>query len=236
MKYILGLLLFISSEVAFAQDGFSRPDVPGNLMVDIGFNYLNEEPTTIDQSGFRSKSVGIYYTKRKAIGNKFSCYYGLGLGLEKLSLGDTTTLQSGVVLLGSGNTDSLASVYIADIPAGLSYDKNRLAITYLEIPLDIRFHPKETQDGEGLFIGVGGVLGLRLNSHTKFKYEEGDETVIEKIQGDYNLSAFRYGVQVRFGFKGIHLFYKQYFSDVFQDPLGGANPRMTTIGINVTGF
>lgn len=236
MKHVLGVALLALSGVVFSQDKLKRPDVPGDLMVDIGLNYLDADPATIEQKGFTSKSVGIYYTKRRAFGAKLSLYYGLGLGLEKLSLGDSATLQSGVLLTGSGNTDSLASVFIADIPTGLSYDKNRLAITYLDIPLDIRFHPKGTEEGEGLFIGVGGIIGLRLNSHTKFKYEEGGETVVEKIGGEYNLSGVRYGIQARLGFKGVHIFYKHYLNDVFKDPLGGANPRMTTIGINLTGF
>ena len=110
-------------------------------------------------------------------------------------------------------------------------------MTYLDIPLEFRFHPQGTEDGEGLFLGVGVVAGLRLRAHTKWKYENNGETTREKQTGDFNLNSFRYGYQIRAGFRGVHLFYKRYLSETFQgDFPDGTNPTMTTIGINVTGF
>lgn len=239
MKYLFGLFLLIGCGVALGQNEIARPDVPGDVMVDIGLNYLDQDPTFVDQAGWRSKSIGLYYLRRKAFNNKLSFNYGLGLGFEKIALGDSVTLSSGVLFNGddaNADNDSLASVALTSLTRGINYDKNRLAVTYLDIPVEFRFHPKGTQDGEGLFVGIGGIVGLRMNSHMKFKFDEGGETVIEKVKGGYNLSSTRYGIQARFGFRGVHIFYKQYFSDVFQDPIGGASPRMTTIGINVTGF
>lgn len=236
MKYIFGFVLFVCVGSLFGQDEPARPDVPGEVMVDVGLNYWDKEPLFVDQKGWSSKSIGIYYSKRKGLAEKFSFYYGMGLGMEKVSLGDSLTLSSGVVFNGS-NGDSLAAVALVGLDSRISYDKNRLAMTYLDIPLEMRFHPGGTQDGEGFFIGAGGVVGLRLNSHSKLKYDDAGETVIEKVKGGYNLSALRYGVQFRLGFKGVHLFYKKYFNDTFKDAFSnGVNPRMTSIGINVTGF
>ncbi len=231
MKYVVGLVLLFGCGLAMAQDGIARPDVPGQLMIDFGFNYLDTEPDAIDQKGWPSKSASVYYVRRKGLSNKFSFYYGIGLGTEKLGLGDSATLVSGF-----DNGTEIEPLAIVPLDNSISYNKNKLAITYLDIPVDLRFHPLGTQDGEGLFFGVGGILGLRINSHTKFKFDEGGETVIEKVKAGYNLSTFRYGVQARFGFRGVHLFYKQYFNDLFKDQIGGANPRMVTFGINVTGF
>ena len=207
-------------------------------MIDIGLNYLDDEPPTIDQSGWSSKSIGLYYVKKKLFGRKFAINGGLGFGLEKLSLGDTTTLFSQYL-----NESEVEEVAVAALPGTgsdddptLSYKKNRLAITYFEAPVDFRFYPKGTEEGEGLLLGVGGVFGLRFNSKTKWKYERFDRTVIEKNSGKFNLNSVRYGFLVRFGFKGVHLFYKQYMSDLFKDEVSGVNPRMKTIGINVTGF
>jgi len=226
MKYLFGSLLVLISLGLFAQDEkeFARPDLPGELMVDLGFNVWSSMPGLLEKDLWPSKSAGIYYSKRKELNNKFSFYYGIGLGLEKIGIGDSTTLISN------------DSVTVVDIPAGLNYDKNKLAITYLDIPLEIRFHPKGTEEGEGFFIGAGAIVGLRMTSHTKWKYEEEGETVKQKISGKYNLNSIRYGAQVRFGFKGVHLFYKKYFSPVFKDSYEGSNPTMTTFGINFTGF
>lgn len=215
-----------------------RPDIPGELMVDVGFNVWTSMPGPLERRTWSSKSIGLYYTKRKALSNKLSFNYGIGLGLEKMSLGDSSTLAS-AVLDDNGTTatddDFVQSVLI--VPNPENFSKNKLATTYMDIPVEFRFHPFGTEDGEGLFIGAGGIVGLRLKSHTKWKYDNNGETVREKTSGKFNLNSFRYGYQIRAGFRGVHFFYKRYVSDVFNDPFpSGENPIMTTVGINVTGF
>ncbi|MEO9482257.1 MAG: outer membrane beta-barrel protein [Ekhidna sp.] len=234
MRYLYGVLFTLLIIGASAQDGLKRPDIPGEVMADIGFNVWSSMPGGLERKTWSSKSVAIYYMKRKALSGKLSFNYGIGLGLEKMSLGDSSTLASNYTFT-SGSTDSLAAVGI--IPNPQNFQKNRLATTYLDIPFEFRFHPLGTQDGEGLFLGVGGIVGLRLNAHTKWKYDNNGETVRDKVSGKFNLNSFRYGYQVRMGFRGVHLFYKRYLSNVFQDKFqDGKNPVMTTVGINVTGF
>lgn len=226
MRYLVGVLFIGMGFGTMAQtedSGISRPDLPGSLMVDIGINIWDKVPSGLEQDAWPSKSVGVYYTRRKAYGGKLSLNYGIGLGLEKIGLGNDSTFFSG---------DELS---IEELPIE-SVEKNKLAISYLEVPIEFRFHPTGTQDGEGFFIGVGAMGGFRLNSHTKWKYTENGETRRQKIAGGFNLNAWRYGFQARLGFKGVHLFYKQYLSETFKSPIDEVNPTLTTIGINITGF
>ena len=232
MRYLYGIILFMLCATVSAQDGLKRPDIPGELMIDIGLNYWDEVSENLDQKGWPSKSIALYYIKRKELSPKLSFYYGAGLGMEKFSLGNQNTLFS-----------TADSAYVDAFPGAASLDKNRLAVTYLDVPFELRFHPKGTQDGEGFFVGVGGIAGIRMNAHTKWKYEANGETVKQKLTGKYDLNSFRYGTQVRLGFRGVHIFYKQYFSKVFNDDVnigdtgaGGFNPTFRTFGINVTGF
>ncbi len=230
MRYIYGVLLVCLVMSASAQDGLKRPDIPGELMVDVGFNVWSSMPGALERRTWASKSIAIYYTKRKAFSKKLSFNYGIGLGMEKMSLGDSSTLFSNQIV-----DDTVRSVVIG--PNTDNYSKNKLATTYLDIPVEFRFHPLGTEDGEGLFLGVGGIVGLRLNAHTKWKYDLNGETVREKNSGKFNLNSFRYGYQVRAGFRGVHIFYKRFVSPVFNDAFeDGSNPVMTTVGINVTGF
>ncbi len=241
MKYIFGVLLVLLVTSALAQEEkeLKRPDIPGEVMVDVGFNVWSSMPGALERRNWSAKSIAIYYTKRKAFSRKFSLNYGIGLGLEKMSLGDTVSLTSDTFVDGpdaSNDLDSLVSVAITSLPDG-SFSKNKLAMTYLDIPVEFRFHPFGTEDGEGLFLGVGGIVGLRLNAHTKWKYDLNGEKVKQKISGKFNLNSFRYGYQIRAGFRGVHVFYKRYVSDVFNDAFpDGSNPVMTTVGINLTGF
>lgn len=234
MKHTLGALLMLFILSLSAQDGgLKRPDIPGELMVDVGFNLWSEMPEALERSIWPSKSIAISYTKRRAFSKKLSLNYGIGLSFEKMSLGDSSTLVSNF------QTDSANSVLqsVAILPNGQNFDKNKLALMFVDIPIEFRFHPFGTQDGEGLFVGAGGVVGFRLKSHIKQRYENNGETTRQQITGRYNLNNFRYGYQARIGFRGVHLFYKSYLSNTFQDSFGdGSNPTMTTIGINITGF
>ena len=225
MKYLCGSWLIILCLIPQAQDkGFSRPDIPGELMVDLGLNIWDKMPQGTSRELWSSKSIGIYYSKRKGLGSKLSVYYGLGFGSEKIGLGDSSLF-------------SMDSATVGGFPfTTTNLKKNKLAITYLDVPLEMRFHPIGTQDGEGFFVGVGGILGLKLNAHTKWKYDESGKTKKQKVSGAFDLRSFRYGYQIRLGFKDIHLFYKQYLSDVFNNSVGTANPTMTTFGVNLTGF
>ena len=229
MKRIALVFFALYSTTCLSQEGSLRqPDIPGELMIDIGLNYWTVTPEDLDTQGWSSKSISFYYTKRKVLGSKISFNYGLGLGIEKYDLGSNSTLFS--------RNDE---VEIDDFPFDTNdspLDKNRLAVTYLDAPIELRFHPKGTIEGEGLFIGIGAIGGLRLQSHMKWKYPEDGEDVVQKTRGRYDLNPYRYGFQVRAGFKGTHLFYKQYLSDLFADPLDGEVPQAFTIGINLTGF
>ncbi|MEP1097034.1 MAG: outer membrane beta-barrel protein, partial [Cyclobacteriaceae bacterium] len=223
MKYLFGFVLTLSFLFSAAQeDGFTRPDIPGEVMIDIGFNSWSVTPDTLDRKGWASKSLGIYYAKRYRISNKFSFLPGIGLGLEKMGFESGVTFQD-------------SALFYTRVPyTGIT--KNKIAFTYLDIPVELRFHPKGTEDGEGFFVSAGGMFGLKMGAHTKIKYDEGDGVKKLKETGKFNLESFRYGYQVRIGFKGVHLFYKKYLSNAFKEPIQGADPTMKTIGINVTGF
>lgn len=231
MKYILAFSFFIASFFSMAQNdstAFNRPDIPGDLVVDVGFNFWTQRTTHFKPSVWPSKSVGVYYMTRKALSKKFSFYFGLGLGLEKYSLGDTLTLKTvnkGVAI------DTLPILKKDDLR------KNKLAVNYVEIPLELRFHPSGTVTGEGFFIGIGGLLGYRFSSHTKIKYDDaGGDVITQKIKGDYGLNDFRYGAMFKFGFKGVSLYYKHFFNTLFEQPLEGKQPTSFSVGVSLMGF
>lgn len=235
MRYFYGIVLITLCFFASAQNGLKKPNIPGELMVDIGLNYWDQVSDSLEQKGWPSKSLSLYYVRRKELSTKFSFYYGAGLGFEKFGLGDDNSLFS-----------TIDSAYIDAFPAVTigSPAKNKLAVVYLDVPLELRFHPRGTEEGEGFFVGVGGILGLRMHAHTKLKYDANGETVKQKFTGKFNLNAVRYGTQVRLGFKGVHIFYKEYFSELFNDSVNvnnapntpGFNPTYRTFGINITGF
>lgn len=251
MKYLFGSLLVLISLGLFAQDEkeFARPDLPGELMVDIGFSVWSETVGNLEQDIWPSKSVSIYYLKSKKLNEKFRFNYGLGLSMDKIGFETNIDSISGLSDYLPLTTDSAGVTSFSPSSATtnrISYEKYSLKNTFLEIPLELRFHPKGSEEGEGFFVSLGGIVGVRLKSKDKSVFELNGEKYKTKNSGDFGVSNFRYGVQGRLGFKGVHFFYKRYFNNAFQDdiavktytdPNGQTfNPTMTTIGINFTGF
>lgn len=233
-RIISALFLFTFFLSVQAQDRrFAQPDLPGDLMLDIGLNYWTNERDTL--ANFGSKSLGVYYTKRFKISNNLSFYPGVGLGFEKYSFKKNYHYAN---VDGNIQLDSLNGLM----------KKNKLAVTYFDVPLELRFHPKGTIEGEGFFVGAGVFGGLKMGAHTKLKYEQGDAKRKEKLRDNFGLEDYRYGYIIRVGWKGINFYYRRTMSQLFQDgqqqlnpdlttPKGRPyNPQISTFGINFTGF
>lgn len=230
-KLLIAVLFVVSANSAFAQkEKLGSPDLPGDLIINVGINALVDRPRELRLNAFGSKSVGIYYTNRVAISPTFSFYPALGLGLEKYDFQDDITLTN----------NATNETQITDISGLGVISKNRLATTFLEAPVEFRYFPKKTTDGSGFFIAIGGSIGIRLASHMKLKYTtEEDVNVTDKFRTDYNQSTVRYGLIGRIGTRGVSGFYRVYFSQVFDDgqvPNGLANPTSYTLGISFNAF
>lgn len=252
MKYLFGSLLILISVGLFAQDKneFARPDLPGELMVDLGFSLWSETVSDLDQEFWPSKSVGIYYLKSKELNEKFRFNYGLGFSMDKIgfktnvdSIAESSDFVNLTLNPSTGDIVFSSTVGASD---SINFNKYSFKNTFLEIPLELRFYPGGTEEGEGFFMSIGGMLGLRLKSKDKLVFDFDGEKFKSKSSGDFGSSNFRYGVQARLGFRGVHLFYKQYFNNVFREdmkvitfdnPSGQTfNTKMVTFGINITGF
>ncbi|MFY0607387.1 MAG: hypothetical protein JXR10_11765 [Cyclobacteriaceae bacterium] len=231
MKRIFGvLLLFSLAFTAISQDKVkpTQPDFPGDLMIDFGFNFVNQQPDKLPNHLWGSNSFGIYYNHRARINDYISFHPSIGFTFDKYSFDDQFTWMNN-----GGGFPVLDS-----LDSGSPLVKNKLVVNYLELPLEFRIHPFSTVKGEGFFIGLGGVAGFRMGAHTKVKYFLGENSIKEKLYDDFNVQRFRYGLQARFGFKTCHFFYKMYVNDMFSSSpdASGKNPKTFTIGINFSGF
>lgn len=231
MKRLSGItLLVILGFQSFAQEEgrMRQPDLPGDLMIDFGFNLWSEKPDLLPTNLWGSNSISLYYNNRFRLSDRISFYPAVGFSFEKFSFDDDFTW-----LRDDDGTYSLDT-----LTGGISLDKNKLTATYFEIPVEFRIHPLGTVNGEGWFIGLGAVAGLRIASHTKIKYDVGEDTRKEKLYDQFDIDPFRYGLQARFGFKVIHVYYKVYLNDLFKSAPddSGKIPQVSTVGITFSGF
>ncbi|TAH44338.1 MAG: hypothetical protein EYC69_00615 [Bacteroidetes bacterium] len=118
----------------------------------------------------------------------------------------------------------------ADTNSTIKYEKSKLVASYLTAP--IMFEYFTGRDKKRAFhIGAGAMLGLRIGSHTKQKYEQDGKTYKPKTHDDFNLNPFRYGFRVALGYGGFNLFADYYASTLFKENKG---PSLYPVAIGIT--
>ena len=229
MKKVLGLIiLYLNFFFGFGQEEkrLQQPDIPGDIMLDLGFNLLMNNNESINTKIFPSRSFGIYYMAKRKLSDRFIFNPAIGFTFEKIGFADRANYQ-----LNNLKTISWDTVEVGELK------RNRLAITYLEAPLEFRFYPNKTVNGEGFFVSFGAALGVKILSKTKIKYKLGGANLKEVNVANFGLSDFRYGILARVGFEKVNAFMKYYLSNVWRRaPIAQGTSSQFTFGINLTGF
>lgn len=226
-KFFLTVIALLAISIGYSQntDRPSQPDLPGDISIDFGLNTLYERLPIMRHKVWPSRSFGIYYQRTFMLSERFGVTPEVGIGNDRFGWKrDVNFLQDS---LGVFSFDTLS------IP---SIKRNKFIMSYVEIPVELRFFPKKSKNGEGFFIGVGGILGYRIDSRTKIKYKDQDETRQVRESAGFGLNNFRYGIVGRVGWKPVNFYYKQYFSGLFDIGPYDTNPTMFTFGISFTGF
>ncbi len=225
---VVVLLIFLAfSSFAQQSDRPSQPDLQGDIMLDFGLNAWSEDAEKLRLDMWKSNSFSIYYNRMFKLNNKITFHPAAGFGFEKYSFNDDYTWL----------TDNQGDISL-DTLSGVNLTKNKLQVTYFEIPLELRYYPWSTNSGEGLFVGVGVLGGVRINTVSKIKYPVGSGLAKTKLNQRLGVNDYRYGVHARIGWRTFHVYYKHYFSTLFDGSPDGSdsNPTTYTFGINFSGF
>jgi len=117
-----------------------------------------------------------------------------------------------------------------DTIAGIKYEKSKLVVSYLTAPLMFEYFT--SRDIKKAFhVGAGALVGLRIGSHRKQKYEQDGITYKPKTFDDFNLNPFRYGFRIAFGYASVNLFADYYASTLFKD---GKGPSLYPVAVGIT--
>ncbi len=209
------------------------PDLPGQIMLDFGFNSTTDAPSNLPYHWWRSKSVGLYFVKSFEFSKKLEFRPGIGLNLEKF--GHSKNMEVFTYGEDAIGTDTLGFSTVL----GGSLKKNQLAVNYIEVPLEIRINFNGNEKKDGIFLALGGSAAYRFESHTKLKYsDEFGNKMKAKQKNDFGLEKIRLGAYGRIGYRNLGIFYKTYFTNLFSEngPTGTANMLYSTIGISLTGL
>lgn len=198
------------------------------LVAEINWNWLLDAPEELNLRP-QSRGFNIYgYYDIKLGGDKVGFAPGLGVATANyyheaiFSIGDSTT---GIV----------------PIPDSLEFKKNKLSLTYLELPVELRFRTKLNAKGNRFKFAAGFKAGYLIGSHTKYRgddygvFNDGQDEIKLKRHGIENLSKFRYGVTARIGYGvfNLHVYYG--LSNLFEADKGPAGTPLE-VGISFNAF
>ncbi len=113
--------------------------------------------------------------------------------------------------------------------------KNKLTLTYLNIPLMLEFQTGGSRDIEKFHIAGGMIMGTRLRTHAKYVYDDDGEKRKEKDFKDFNVQPFRFDATARIGWGKINLFATYALNTLFKEDKG---PELYpfTVGIRLVDF
>lgn len=207
------------------QETVGRPDIPGDLMIEFGFNWVQEHPPLIGFNTMGSRTFNAYYLYEKNIGETaISFHPGIGIGTEKYKFAQDLTLGYGQDSLGNRELQfvPLDSIY----GVGTQYVKSQINPNYIDIPIEFRWRSRKYDPKSSFKIAVGGKVGFLFDSKTKVKYKEDSQNKITKQKEKWELNSIRYGVYGRLGYGGFSAFCYYSLSDLFAKDKG---PMATTM-------
>jgi hypothetical protein len=210
----------------------ARPDVPGTMLIELGWNFLQNKDIDLDINSFGSRTLNLTYLYDIRIGkSKFYFLPGISVGLDRYKFDKNITLVETL----DANGDEIIQ---ADTLSFTSVKKSLLVANYLDIPFEIRFIANPEDSKRSFKVGVGFKVGVLMSSHTKVKYDDAGDTIKEKIKDTYGLSKFRYGVVGRIGIGGFNVFYYQNLTTLFESGKGPLKTGLNnvTVGFSFTGF
>ncbi len=197
--------------------------------VDLGFNnYLNSDYEMSMPDGYDYLSLN----------SAKSIEVAVNLLQQDIHLGSTVGFYTGLGFDFNNYRYDQPIVPIKDENDNLSYEtfdydvrKSKLTTLYLTVPImfELQFSKRRN---DAFYMAVGGVGGYRIASHTKVVTSEDGKKVKDKDHGDFCLNDFRYGAQLRFGFKSINLYGTYYFSSLF-DTDSGPELHPVSIGFSL---
>jgi len=130
------------------------------------------------------------------------------------------------------DTSFIAATY----DTALTYKKNKLVTTYLNVPLLLQFDTNPFgKHNKTVHFSAGVVGGMRIGSHTKQVYSINDVKDHSKTHDNFDLSPFRYSAMARIGIGKLDLYASYALNGLFKKNEG---PQLYpfTVGITLVGF
>jgi hypothetical protein len=179
---------------------FSGFDLGVNMLTTSDFSTdLPAEAVFLDQNTGKSINVGINFLQ-----------YSIGLQQKKNNIGLVTGMGLNISNFRFDSPYLLTKNTTTGITEGVlserSMKKNKLVTSSLMVPLMLEFQAPSNNQEHRVFLAMGGYGALKLGSHTKMVYSDGEKPRIDKVHSDLNVRPLSYGLTARAGYRFLKVY------------------------------
>lgn len=231
----LVILILFAGNTLFAQKNFSKkmPQAADHFMLQISLDRWLGAPDSINSriKGL-SRGFNAYIMLDKPF--KKSPNYSLGFGLG-ISNSNIYFDKFAIEIKGPGT-----KLLFKDLEKTERFKKYKLATTFVEVPLELRYSSKPETPNKSFKVAVGGKFGLLINSHTKGKnlLDNTGRLVneyTEKINSKRYFNTTRISATARVGYGNFSLFGSYALTGIFKNNVA-ADINQLQVGLNISGL
>jgi hypothetical protein len=214
-----------------------RPDIPGELGIDLGFTQATGVPKEMKMDFWGSNYISPFYKYEFFIPkSNFSVLTGFSFGCERYRFNDHVTIVNSK---DSNNKYTNKMVNLDTMYTDRKIKKSILSVNYVEFPLEFRFRSSYKYPKNSFIISVGGKLGFLIDAHTKFKYSQDGDNKKQKQKESFNINTLRYSLTGRIGYGSFNAFCNYSLNPLFEkgkEPVVGAEMIPITFGVSIALF
>jgi hypothetical protein len=251
-KIVLVFITIVTTTVAMAQQApvqqapakkndYSKIKIDragDHVMLTLTSDQWSDMPDSIHNNrkgGFsRGINFAIMFDKRFKSDPYWSIAFGLGLSNSNIFFQNMGTAPSGVGVASVGNQTLTFTP-----TTGQHFKKYKLATTYLEVPVELRYTFNPANENKSWKVAFGAKFGLLLNAHTKGKTLEAYNNAplnnyTEKESSTRYFNTGRVAATFRVGYGHFSLFGSYSITQLLR--YGNIGIRPYQIGITLSGL
>ena len=231
----LQILILFSGNTLFAQnkDVNKIPPSGDHFMFQISSDQWLGAPDSINSriKGL-SRGFNAYIMLNKTFKKSPSYSIGFGLGISNSNIYFD---KYAVEIKGPGN-----NLLFKDLEKTERFKKYKLATTFVEVPLELRYSSKPETPNKSFKVAIGGKFGLLVNSHTKGKnlLDNTGRLVneyTEKINSKRYFNTTRISATARVGYGNFSIFGSYALTGIFKNNVA-ADINLLQVGLTISGL
>jgi hypothetical protein len=242
-KFVLSALALFMVAFSFAQDTtVTRSTTPkrtaltrvgGNdhFMIQFGSTRWTGKPDSINTGGF-SRSFNMYFMFAFPFKTnpKLGAAIGVGLGTDHIFFNKTRV----------GIADNSSTLRFQNMKDTNHFEKYKLATSYLEVPVELRFTSNPENDKKSFKMAIGAKVGLLLSAWVKgvTLQDRNDKTIQDYTMKEKSKRFFngnRLSVTGRLGYGAFTGFVSYAITPLLEEGVG-PTVRPMTIGLTISGL